>query len=211
MCSVTTRTPDSSVLMRCSALKPAAGGSGPVAPGARATGAPIAVPVPVTVAVSVAAGPVAAVARGAAREAVARATLAAARAAGADAGELLDALALDVRVVCQSQADPSPLAVDLHHAHVDLVALVEHVLDAVDALARGHVGDVQQAVGALGEFDEGAERRRLDDLADVFVADLDLLHHHPYPLDERVRELAVGGVDQHLAVVVDVDLGVELL
>ena len=30
-------------------------------------------------------------------------------------------------------------------------------------------------------------------------------------LDERVAELAVGRVDQHLAVVVDVDLGLELL
>jgi hypothetical protein len=70
---------------------------------------------------------------------------------------------------------------------------------------------VQQAVGALGELDERAEGGRLDDLAGVLVADLDLLGHRPDPLDERVAELAVGGVDQHLAVVVDVDLGLELL
>ena len=81
----------------------------------------------------------------------------------------------------------------------------------LDALAGRDVGDVQQAVGALGELDEGAEGRRLDDLADVLVADLDLLHHHPDALDQRVAELAVGGVDQHLAVVVDVDLRLELL
>ena len=70
---------------------------------------------------------------------------------------------------------------------------------------------MQQSVGALGELDERAEGRRLDDLADVLVADLDLLHHHSHALDERVAELAVGGVDQHLAVVVDVDLRLELL
>ena len=81
----------------------------------------------------------------------------------------------------------------------------------LDALAGRDVRDVQQAVGALGELDEGAEGGRLDDLADVLVADLDLLHHHPDALHERVAELAVGGVDQHLAVVVDVDLGFELL
>ena len=45
----------------------------------------------------------------------------------------------------------------------------------------------------------------------ILVADLDLLHHRPDSLDERVAELAVGGVDQHLAVVVDVDLGLVLL
>ena len=81
----------------------------------------------------------------------------------------------------------------------------------LDAVARRDVGDVQQAVGALRELDEGAEGGRLDDLAEVLVADLDLLHHRPDALDERVAELAVGGVDQHLAVVVDVDLGLELL
>src|SRR6478752_7762703 len=46
------------------------------------------------------------------------------------------------------------LAVDLDHAHLDLVALVQDVLDRVDALAGRDVADVQQAVGALGELDE---------------------------------------------------------
>ncbi len=35
----------------------------------------------------------------------------------------------------QAQADAPALAVDLDHAHVDLIALVEHVLDAVHALS----------------------------------------------------------------------------
>ena len=61
---------------------------------------------------------------------------AAAAAAGADAGELLDGLAGDLRVLGEAQADATALAVDLDHAHVDLIALVEHVLDGLHALAR---------------------------------------------------------------------------
>src|SRR5690606_2553395 len=109
------------------------------------------------------------------------------------------------------QADPAALAVDLDHAHGDLVAAVEDVLDGVDALAGLDVADVQQAVVALGELDERAEGGRLDDLAGELVADLDVLGHRADPLDQRVALLAVGGEDAHRAVVVDVDLGVELL
>jgi hypothetical protein len=57
----------------------------------------------------------------------------------------------------------------------DLVALVEHVLDGVDPLAGRHVGDVQEAVGALRELDKRAEGGRLDDLALERVADFDFL------------------------------------
>ena len=81
-----------------------------------------------------------------------------------------------------------------------------------DALAGRDVGDVQQAVGALGELDEGAERRRLDDLrAGELVADLDLLGHRADPLDERVALGAGLRVDAHVALVVDVDLRLVLL
>src|SRR6476619_2473150 len=68
------------------------------------------------------------------RPAVTAAT-ATATAAGADTGELLDGLAGDVRVIGEAQADAAPLAVDLDDLDVDLVALVEHVLDGLDALA----------------------------------------------------------------------------
>ena len=101
-----------------------------------------------------------------------------------------------VGVLGEAQADAAALAVDLDHADLDLVALVEDVLDGVDALAGRDVGDVQQAVGALGELDERAEGRRLDDLAGELVADLDLLGHRPDPLGQRVAELAVGRVDR---------------
>ena len=92
-----------------------------------------------------------------------------------------------VGVVGQAQADAAALAVDLDHADLDLVAAVEDVLDRVDALAGRDVGDVQQAVGALGQLDEGAERGRLDDLARERVADLDLLGHRADALGQRRR------------------------
>src|SRR5271163_697387 len=71
----------------------------------------------------------------------ARAVAAAATAAGSDADELLGRLTGDFRVVGQAQADAATLAVDLDHADLDLVALVEHVLDGLHALAGRDVGD----------------------------------------------------------------------
>ena len=161
MCSVTTRTPESSSVSACALVHRCCLVAIAVAAVARAAGAAraVAAAVAAAVAVAVTARPRSPPRRGAA--AVAAATAA----AGADRGELLDGLARDRRVVGEAQADAAALAVDLDHADVDLVALVEDVLDRVDALAGRDVGDVQQAVGALGQLDEGAERRRLDDLA----------------------------------------------
>src|SRR4029077_1390509 len=186
--SVTTRTPGAppaepavNVVIRCS------GCSAPsiaIAAGARAAGAALTITArtPLGALASVAPG---AIARGATAAASTR----------ADTGELLRGLARDVRVVGQAQADAAALAIDLDHAHVDLVAFVEHVLDALHALSRRDVRDVQQSIGALRQLDEGAEGRRLDGFPGVLVADLDLLHHQPHALDERVAELAVCGVD----------------
>src|ERR687892_652908 len=64
------------------------------------------------------------------------------------------------------EANASPLLVHLLHDHVDDVAAPHHVLDVRDP-ARADVGDVEQAVGALLQLDEGAELRRLDDPAGV--------------------------------------------
>ena len=84
-------------------------------------------------------------------------------------------LGLDERAVLvlghELEADPAALLVDLLHDHVEHVAAVDHVLDVADA-AGADVGDVQQAVRALLQLDEGAELRRLDDLAGVRVPDL---------------------------------------
>src|SRR5215510_4446065 len=88
-----------------------------------------------------------------------------ARVAGTDSGQILGRLAFDIGVGGETQADPATLLVNLHRGDVDLVALVEDVLDRPDPLAGLHVGDVKQAVGALGELDEGAEVGRLHDLA----------------------------------------------
>src|SRR5438094_854684 len=188
--SVTTRTPESSSVSRgrSNATQSRAG----VAPGAPARPA------------------------GAAPAAVASVPAVAARAAavaaaGSDRRQLLGRLAGDLGVVGQAQPDPPALAVDLDHPHADLVAPVEDLLDRRRPLAGGDVRDVQQPVGALDELDEGPERGRLDDLAGELVADLDLLGHLADAVDEGVAELAVGGVDEHGAVVVDVDLGLELV
>src|SRR3954449_6169424 len=189
--SVTTRTPESSSVSLGSVRVP------PSAAARAARAAASAVP---AVAATVAA----------AAAAVAPAP-AAVRAARADRRQLLGRLAGHVGVVGQAQADAAALAVDLDDAHLHLVAAVEDLLDRRHALARRDVGDVQQAVGALGQLDEGPERRRLDDLALELVADLDLLGHLADPGDERIALLAVGGVDEHGAVVVDVDLGLELV
>src|SRR3954454_24541208 len=160
--SVTTRTPESRTLSLCSVRS-----SAPV--GIAVTRAARAAPSAVTAAAAAAAA-IAAVA--------VRALAALSAATAADRDELVLRLADDLGILGQAQADAAALAVDLDHADVDLVTLVEHVLDGVDALAGRHVGDVQQAVGALGELDERAERRRLDDLRGrELVADGDLLGH----------------------------------
>src|SRR5215204_537545 len=177
MTSVTTRSPDSSSVRRCSGNVPLA-----------------AVRVPIRARAALAAGPAVA------------AVAAPAAAAGADRRQLLDGLAGDLGVLGEAQADAAALAVDLDDADGDLVALVEDVLDRVHALARRHVGDVQQAVGALGELDERAERGRLDDLALELVADRDLLGHGADPVHQGVALGAGRRVDQDLALVVDVDL-----
>src|SRR5690606_28219382 len=133
--SVTTRTPESSLVSLAPAKELAAALA--LAPAAAIAPAPLAV------------APAAAVA------------------AGADRGQLLRRLALDRGVAGEAQADPAALLVDLDHGDVDQLAGLEHVVDRVDPLARLHVGDVEQAVGALDQLDEGAEGGRLDDFGGV--------------------------------------------
>src|SRR5215210_4461452 len=198
MTSVTIRSPESSSVRRCS-------GNGPLG----------AVRVPVRARAALAAAPAVAVAPAAAAAVTARPAVAAvaapAAAAGADRGQLLDGLAGDLGVLGEAEADPAALAVDLDHAHLDLVALVEDLLHGVHPLAGRDVGDVEQAVRALGELDEGAERRRLDDLAGELVADRDLLGHRADAVHQGVALGPGRRVDEDLALVVDVDLRLELL
>src|SRR5205823_251139 len=59
------------------------------------------------------------------------------------------------------------LRIDVVHAHGDLVAEVEDVLDPLDALAATQLGDVHEAVTAGKDVDEGAELGDVHDLARV--------------------------------------------
>ena len=65
-------------------------------------------------------------------------------------------------------------AVDLEHLDLDLVALLQHVGDALHA-AGSDLRDVQQAVGAGQDLDEGAE---VDDAAHGALVDLADLRLH---------------------------------
>src|SRR5436190_1786951 len=140
--SVTTRTPESSSVRRCCAA------SGMALPPVAVAGARTAIATVATAAAS--AAPIA--------PAAAARTL---PLGGRNLGKLLHRLALDLGVVGHPQADPPALAVHLDHLDLDLVALAEHLLHRGGPLARRDVGDVQQAVGALVQLDEGAERRGL--------------------------------------------------
>src|SRR5206468_2807023 len=65
--------------------------------------------------------------------------------------------------------------VDLGDLDLDLLTDRQHVLDALHPLAADHLADlrdVQQAVLARDQGDEGAEGRRLDDGSHVALADL---------------------------------------
>src|SRR4051794_7255964 len=211
MASVTIRSPESSSVKRWPGMVLPAVRVAVAARGARRTVAVAPTAAAVTATVAAAAVAVA-VAAAAARATVTAAAAAHRRVARADRGELLLGLAGDLRVLGEAQADAAALLVDLDDADGDLVALVEHLFDRPDAVARRYIGDVQQAVGALGELDEGAEGRGLDHLrARELVADLDLLGHRADALDQRVALRAGDGVDEHLALVVDVDLGLVLL
>src|SRR5829696_5973939 len=141
-----------------------------------------------------------------------------ARACGAPSGSIAPLAAMvstaavaAPRVAGEAQADAAALLVDLDDPHRELVAPAQHLLDRLGAPAGRDVRDVQEAIGPLGELDERAERRGLDDLAGVLVADLDLLGHLADAVDERVALGARLRVDEHDALVVDVDLGVVLL
>src|SRR5438477_12405603 len=124
-------------------------------------------------------------------------------------GPLDQLLGADRRAVLvlldQLEADPAARLVDLLDEHVEDVAALDHVLDVADA-AGAHVRDVEQPVGPLLELDEGAELRRLHDLAGVGVPHLPLLRQVADRGDRGFGLLAVGRVDQDRPVLLDVDL-----
>ena len=65
----------------------------------------------------------------------------------------------------EAEADPALVLVDGEDLHVDLLSLLQHLGRMVDPPRPGHVGDVDQAVDAVLQLDEGAEVRQVADLA----------------------------------------------
>ncbi len=102
----------------------------------------------------------------------------------------------------ERQADPPPLQVDVDHLDHDLVADLHNLLGDLD-VPLGQLGDVHQALDALLDADERAERHQLGDPAGHHLADLVgpgelapgiLLRRlqrqrHPFPLQVDVQYL----------------------
>src|SRR2546425_932431 len=80
----------------------------------------------------------------------------------------------------QPQRDPLVLRVDVEDQHADFVALLDDLRGMLDALGPGHVGDVDQAVDARLDLDEGAEGGEVANLARDAGADgVFLRQRHP--------------------------------
>src|SRR5689334_19350248 len=132
----------------------------------------------------------------------------------ADDAKLLGGLVRIVGLVAAlDDRDQRQLAavVDLADLDLDLLADRDDVLDVLDPLAAGQraqLADVQQAVLAREQRDERTEVRRLDDGAEVALADLGHRRVRDAVDDRagRLRGLAVGGADVDRAVVLDGDL-----
>ena len=101
------------------------------------------------------------------------------------------------------------LLVDLEDLDADLVADVEHVLDLVDA-SLGDAGDVEQAVLAGKQLDEGAEGLDAHDAAGVLLAGLGNLDDGLDALGGLVARTVDAG-DEDGAVLLDVDRGARVL
>src|SRR5690606_9392664 len=112
----------------------------------------------------------------------------------------------------QLRTDEVDLAaiVDVVDLDLQLVAFLEVVLDALDALL-GDLADVKQAIGAGEDVDEGTELGDLGHAPVVLLADLCRLRQ---ALDlglDGVRGSGVLGVDAHGAVLEHLDGGAERL
>src|SRR2546423_4132744 len=126
-------------------------------------------------------------------------------------GPLDQLLRLNQRAVLvlrdQLEADPAAVLVDFLDDHVHDVAAGHHVLDVTDP-AGADVGDMKQPVGALRQLDEGAELGRLDHLARVLVSHLRRLGELCDRRDRGLGFVALGRIDEDVAVLLDVDLDV---
>jgi len=110
------------------------------------------------------------------------------------AGHVLDADLAGAGSGAQASLAGTAHARDLHGERIVGACGRRHEVEPFGQ--RGlHGGKAQRAPAQPLEFRQRVEQQepadggRLDDLAGVFVADLDLLHHQPHPLHERVAEL----------------------
>src|SRR4051812_43291304 len=89
---------------------------------------------------------------------------------------LLEELVPDIGLeLLQAQRQALVLGVDVEHHRLDAVALLQRFRGVLQALAPRHVGDVDQAVDALFDFDERTELGQVADLAGDRRADRVLL------------------------------------
>jgi hypothetical protein len=77
-------------------------------------------------------------------------------------GQLVPRIALDL---LQAERNPARAGIDAEHHRLYLVALVEDLRRVLDALAPGHLGDVNQPLDARLELDERAVVGETDHLA----------------------------------------------
>ena len=84
------------------------------------------------------------------------------------AGDLVPRVGLGL---LHAQGDFLLLLVDAQDDDLDLVADLHQLAGVVDALGPAHLGDVDQALDALLELDEGAVAHDVDDLAHDAGAD----------------------------------------
>src|SRR6185369_3363514 len=107
------------------------------------------------------------------------------------------------------QPHPAGL-VDADDLDRQLVAFLDDVRDLTDA-ERSELADVHQTVGARHDLDEGAVGFDAPHLAGVDLADLGHLGQALHHLDGALGRRLVGRGDDHLAVVLDLDVAAGLL
>src|ERR1041385_3258844 len=117
----------------------------------------------------------------------------------ADAVRLREVVPLVRQELLDRQRQALVLAVDVDHARLHRVALLQHLVRMLEAAVPRHVGDVDQAVDPLLHFDEGAEVGEVADAARDHGADrIALRDRVPRVLLERLqrqRDAAVRHVD----------------
>src|SRR6185437_15215524 len=120
--------------------------------------------------------------------------------------DVADAVLLEERVphvrlkLLDAQGEAAVLGLDAKHDSLDLLTLLEHFGGMLDALGPGEVADVDEAVDAVLDFDEGAEVGKVADAAlDDSTGGVLVLEVLPGVLLELLhaqRDAAVVGVDR---------------